>query len=177
MWRHTTGRADTGPCPRRHAARGCSASVTSIGALAGAGLRACGPPRSVVGFQPGTDAPPGGSMRSSTTIHHSLACLLSLAAIAVPFRSVRADEGPDVRLGRDVVPVFQRVQLRLDPDKRSYSGSVHVELTVAKPTDLVRFHADGQRLTRVRLAQQGDSVGVTRVAGDHGLQTLTTAHP
>src|SRR5207248_2985862 len=80
MWRHTTGRADTGPCPRRHAARGCSASVTSIGALAGAGLRACGPPRSVVGFQPGTDAPPGGSMRSSTTIHHSLACLLSLAA-------------------------------------------------------------------------------------------------
>src|SRR5262249_23002270 len=97
---------------------------------------------------------------------------LSLAALSAP---ARAKEAPDVRLGRDVVPGFQRVRLKLDPDKRSYSGSVHVELKVARATDTLRFHADGQKLVRVALAQGGDSVAVTRVAGEHGLQTLVAA--
>jgi len=112
-------------------------------------------------------------MRRPIDIRPWLVFLLPLVFAVTPCRS---DEAPDVRLGRDVVPTFQRVQLRLDPDKRSYSGSVHVELAVAKPTDRVRFHAEGQKLTRVRLSQGGDSVSVTRVAGDHGLQTLTAAH-
>ncbi len=96
--------------------------------------------------------------------------LLAVLATGTP-----AAEAPDVRLSRDVVPRFQTVRLRLDPDKRSYSGSVHVELQVAKATDTLRFHAEGQRLTRVTLRQGGDSVACTRSTGDHGLQTLTTA--
>src|ERR1051325_4881481 len=99
------------------------------------------------------------------------ACLIPVVPAAT-----RAEEAPDVRLGRDVLPTFQRVSLKLDPDKRSFSGSVHVELTVARSTDTLRLHADGQRLTRVRLAQGGDSVSTTRSTGDHGLQTLAAAH-
>ncbi|HEY6193792.1 MAG TPA: M1 family aminopeptidase [Candidatus Eisenbacteria bacterium] len=99
------------------------------------------------------------------------ACLITVVPAAT-----RAEEAPDVRLGRDVLPTFQRVSLKLDPDKRSFSGSVHVELTVARSTDTLRLHADGQRLTRVRLAQGGDSVSTTRSTGDHGLQTLAAAH-
>jgi alanyl aminopeptidase len=108
--------------------------------------------------------------------------LLTLLAAAASFASpapARAQGGsadaPDVRLGRDVVPTFQRVQLRLDPDKRSYSGSVHVELKVASASDTIRFHAEGQKLARVTLRQGGDSVSVTRTTGDHGLQTLVAA--
>jgi len=54
---------------------------------------------------------------------------------------------------------------------------VHVELKVANATDTIRFHAEGQKLTRVTLRQGGDSVTVTRTTGDHGLQTLGAARP
>ena len=104
--------------------------------------------------------------------------LLAAALAFAPLSLAHAQEGketPDVRLGRDVVPTFSSVRLRLDPEKRSYTGSVHVELKVANATDTIRFHAEGQRLTRVTLRQGGDSVIVTRTTGDHGLQTLGAA--
>ena len=103
-----------------------------------------------------------------------LSALFAALLCATPGR-LHAEEAADVRLGRDVVPTFQQVRLRLDPDKRSYSGSVHVELKVTKATDRVRFHAEGQRLTRVTLRQGADTVAVQRAAGDHGLQTLAAA--
>src|SRR5438046_7115509 len=102
---------------------------------------------------------------------------IALAAVSmlVFAGTTRAEEAADARLGRDVVPTFQLVRLKLDPDKRSYSGSVHVELRVARATDTLRFHAEGQRLTRVALTQSGDTVAATRTTGDHGLQTLALA--
>lgn len=100
--------------------------------------------------------------------------VLLIVAALVPVAHA-ADEAPDVRLGRDVVPTFQRIRLRLDPDKRSYSGAVRVELAVARATDTVRFHSEGQRLTRIVLRQGGDTVAVTRTTGDRGLQSLALA--
>ena len=103
--------------------------------------------------------------------------LASVAYLLVALPVVtRAEEAPDVRLGSDVNPTFQLVKLKLDPDKRSFTGSVHVDLKISKTTDTIRFHADGQRLTRLTLSQGGDSVSTTRATGDHGLQTLTAAH-
>ena len=104
-----------------------------------------------------------------------IAACLTLAPLSITRGQESSSEAPDVRLGRDVVPTFQRVRLKLDPDKRSYSGLVHVELKVANATDTVRFHAEGQKLTRVTLRQGNDSVTVTRTTGDHGLQTLAAA--
>ena len=101
------------------------------------------------------------------------ALLLAVGVFAAPL--THAAEAMDVRLGRDVVPTFQSVRLKLDPDKRSYSGSVHVDLDVLNPTDTVRFHAEGQRLTRITLRQGGDSLVATRVTGEHGLQSLGLA--
>ncbi|HXJ69550.1 MAG TPA: hypothetical protein VNM39_11635, partial [Verrucomicrobiae bacterium] len=89
--------------------------------------------------------------------------LLAAALAFAPLSLAHAQEGkdtPDVRLGRDVVPTFSSVRLRLDPEKRSYTGNVHVELKVANATDTIRFHAEGQKLTRVTLRQGGDSVTV-----------------
>ena len=90
---------------------------------------------------------------SAPRIPARVVALLAAALALAPLSSARAQdasgarEAPDVRLGRDVVPTFQRVQLHVDPDKRSYTGQVHVELKVANATDTVRFHAEGQKLT------------------------------
>ncbi len=103
--------------------------------------------------------------------------LALLLAGGVTASSARAAESADARLPREVVPRFQSVRLKLDPDKRSYTGSVHVELQVSRATDSVCFHAEGQRLTRVTLLQGRDTVAVKRVSGEHGLQTLATSRP
>jgi len=110
-----------------------------------------------------------------SSVRHAFSCALLLSAGVFAATASPAAEGLDVRLGRDVVPTFQQVRLKLDPDKRSYTGSVHVELDVLVPTDTVRFHAEGQRLTRISLRQGGDSVATTRVTGEHGLQSLGLA--
>ena len=102
---------------------------------------------------------------------------LSLVLASLVAGSARAAEALDVRLGDAIAPTFQQVRLKLDPDKRSYSGRVQVELRVARATDTLRFHAEGQRLTRLVLRQGRDTVAFTRVTGDHGLQTLVTAKP
>jgi alanyl aminopeptidase len=107
------------------------------------------------------------------------AALLAACLVLASFPPARAEEAAkepvDIRLGRDVVPTFQRLRLRLDPDKRSYSGLVHVELRVTNATDTIRFHAEGQKLVHVTLRQGADSIEVTRVSGAHGLQTLAAA--
>jgi len=99
-----------------------------------------------------------------------LPALLALLAL-VP--AARAADAPDVRLGRDVVPTFQSIRLHLDADRRSYSGTTRTDLKVAKATNTVRLHAEGQKLVRVALRQGGDSIHVAVERGDHGLLTLT----
>lgn len=104
----------------------------------------------------------------------SLILLLSSSALSL---AETPASKPEVRLPLDPRPVFQRVSLRLDPDKRSYTGSVDVDLDVkGRPAQLM-FHAEGQRLTRIALTQGADSIPTERTTGDRGLQTLTLARP
>ena len=103
----------------------------------------------------------------------ALLTVLSLVLVAPAL--VRAEDSADQRLGFDVLPRYQSIRLRLDPDKRSYTGEVRVDLDVAKATRLIRLHADGQKLTRVTLLQGGDTIAVERANGEHGLLTLTAA--
>ena len=64
-------------------------------------------------------------------------CSLTLVTAA------RSAEEAETRLSTDLDPTFQSVRLKLDPDKRSYSGSTRTELEVAKSTTVVQFHAEG----------------------------------
>jgi len=98
-----------------------------------------------------------------------------LAALLMLPAAPRAGESPDVRLGRDVMPLFQSIRLHLDADKRSYSGSVHVDLDVKRAVSELQLHSEGQKLVRVTLLQGTDTLAVERRGGDHGLLTLTTA--
>jgi alanyl aminopeptidase len=88
-----------------------------------------------------------------------------------------AEDAADQRLGFDVMPRYQSIRLHLDPDKRSYTGEVRVDLDVVKSTNIIRLHADGQKLTRVTLLQGADTIAVERANGTSGLLTLTAAKP
>ncbi len=108
--------------------------------------------------------------------HRVLLVLVAFLVLAVA-APAHAAQALDVRLGDAIAPTFQRILLKLDPDKRSYTGSVEVALRVARATDTLRFHAEGQRLGRLVLRQGADTVAFTRVTGEHGLQTLVLARP
>ncbi|MEO5988269.1 MAG: M1 family aminopeptidase [Candidatus Eisenbacteria bacterium] len=97
-----------------------------------------------------------------------------LLLLAAPGRSAQVVE-TEVRLSPDLIPTFQAVRLRLDANKRNYSGSTRTELDVRHATAIVQFHAEGQRLTRLTLRQGADTIAVERASGDHGLVTLTAA--
>jgi hypothetical protein len=88
-----------------------------------------------------------------------LAALVACLTLAIPL-AARADEGLDVRLGQDVLPTFQRVRLKLDPDKRTYAGVVHVDLKIVNATDSVRSMPRGRSGARVTLHQGSDSISV-----------------
>ncbi len=55
------------------------------------------------------------------------------------------------RLGTEVVPTFQEIHLRVDPDQADYSGSIGIELEVQRATEHFRFHSEGLELTRTAL--------------------------
>ena len=110
---------------------------------------------------------------SRASLRATLAALALLALVP----AAHAAETADVRLGRDVVPTFQSIRLKLDADKRNYSGAIHAALRVNATTSVVRLHAEGQSLKRVTLRQGGDSVHVAVERGDHGLLTLTADRP
>ena len=59
--------------------------------------------------------------------------------------------GDDLRLGREVVPLEERIELRLDPADTSYTGAVAIALRAEQPTRSFRFHAEGLSITRLEL--------------------------
>lgn len=91
--------------------------------------------------------------------------------LAVP--ALAADPSP--RLPVNPAPVREAVRLKLDPDKRSYSGRVRVDLAVTAVVDSVCFHNEGARITKVTLRQGDREIATERRSGNHGWQTLRLA--
>jgi len=79
----------------------------------------------------------------------------------------------DTRLGRDVVPTFQSISLRLDADSTSYTGATHIELKATVATQTFRFHARGVTLDKIRFTSSKGPVQLTTTTGDKGLITAT----
>ncbi|MFN8586747.1 MAG: M1 family aminopeptidase [Candidatus Eisenbacteria bacterium] len=105
---------------------------------------------------------------------HLFAALFVLGVAASPAGAANA---PEARLPRNPLPLSQAVRLKLDPDKRSYSGTIRTELRVSAAVDSVVLHAEGQKLVRISLLQGGDTIAVERRSGPHGLVTLKAARP
>jgi len=107
------------------------------------------------------------------------AALLGLALLVVVGTAVAAGaHADDLRLGDDVAPTFQRVVLDLDPAATDYTGSVHVDLTVYRPTASFRLHAEEMELVSVALTDAaGTAIPVTHAPLDGGRIEVTAAAP
>jgi alanyl aminopeptidase len=104
--------------------------------------------------------------------------VLSILALSMVFapRPARSEEAPAApqRLGTDVVPTFERIELTVDARKPDYSGSVRISLRVNRPTRLFRFHAEEMNLATVSLRGPGGPVDVAWEVGGRGTVTATT---
>ncbi len=76
--------------------------------------------------------------------------ILSLGFL-VPAASLAQEESAYIRLGTDIVPTFQSINLRADADKDDYSGSVDITLRVDKKVETFHFHNEGPTLTSFSL--------------------------
>ncbi|MEM7350462.1 MAG: M1 family metallopeptidase, partial [Acidobacteriota bacterium] len=101
--------------------------------------------------------------------------LLSFLLIAAPGPS--AAEGAGERLGDDVVPTSQTIQLEIDARGDDYRGSVRIELDVQRAVDTFRFHAEGLTLERVTLSGASGAVAVRHAAESDEIVRLTAEAP
>ena len=93
------------------------------------------------------------------------ACIELLAAPA------RANEP---RLDPNVAPTFQAVTLNLDADQENYTGSVRIELRVAKATRDFLFHAEEMTLESATLEGKAGAIDIEVTdAGDRGTRRAT----
>ncbi|MGK2855671.1 MAG: M1 family metallopeptidase [Thermoanaerobaculia bacterium] len=82
---------------------------------------------------------------------------LTLAATLCLTASVHA---AGIRLGTEVTPTYQLIDLKIDPEQKSYSGLTRVSLRVNEPTETIRFHAEELEIAKVRLDGPGATIPV-----------------
>jgi alanyl aminopeptidase len=92
------------------------------------------------------------NLRKTATV---LAALLVFSLITTPLISAIP------RLGNDVRPVFQEINLKLNPDLADYSGSVAVKLEVMKPVQSFRFHSDQIEYSSIALSGENGLIDIT----------------
>jgi alanyl aminopeptidase len=97
--------------------------------------------------------------RFATALAFAFCCAPGSANEAAPGPS--AADAPAVRLGSDVVPVAQSVDLKLDPALDGYSGSVSIDLEVRKPTKSFTLHAREQQIVRLELSDASTAIATT----------------
>ncbi|OGF17284.1 MAG: hypothetical protein A2W00_14100 [Candidatus Eisenbacteria bacterium RBG_16_71_46] len=79
------------------------------------------------------------------------------------------------RLGAQVVPTFQAIELQVNADRPDYRGSTRIELEVREPTSSFRFHAQGLKLERLALEAGGRPVRVTWELSTPSMVTVTAS--
>ncbi|HXV14417.1 MAG TPA: M1 family aminopeptidase, partial [Candidatus Krumholzibacteria bacterium] len=97
--------------------------------------------------------------------------LFLAACVSLGIAPASADEP---RLDPNVAPTFQAVELNLDADQEDYTGSVRIDLRVAKTTRDFLFHAEEMTLDSATLEGKGGAVAVEITdAGDRGTRRAT----
>ncbi len=111
-------------------------------------------------------------MRVRESIGGRLARLgFGLVALVLASAPARADEP---RLDANVAPTFEAVNLNLDSDQETYTGSVRIELRVAKATRDFLFHAEEMTIDAATLTGKGGDVPIDIAdAGDRGTRRAT----
>ena len=76
------------------------------------------------------------------------------------------------RLSHAVRPLFERIDLNIDPRLDSYSGEVAIEVSITAPTDTIRLHGDGFSITHATIDRSPDSQPVSSTFREHGYLVL-----
>jgi alanyl aminopeptidase len=103
--------------------------------------------------------------------------LLMAAGVASLLPSAGWAQADSGRLSRDVTPAFESVRLVVDPAQAEFTGSVHVELEVTRPTATFSFHADGPVISALRLSGPAGPVRARHAAGPGGRVAVTAERP
>ena len=123
------------------------------------------------------------------TLCHIFACIAVLAAHATAAAGAPAAAPAAVaagaptaadnihRLPTDVTPTFQAIRLTLDAAQPNYTGSVRVELRVAKTTPSIQFHAQEMTLDKVVLRGKNGTVTLKPTSGEDGFVTAAAPSP
>ena len=67
----------------------------------------------------------------------------------------------DVRLGNEVTPFYQSINLKIDPSGDGYGGSTRISIEVREEVDSFSLHADGIEISNVRLGLDGTAIPVS----------------
>ena len=100
--------------------------------------------------------------------------VLAVAALAAADATPRP---PELRLPEGVRPVRQAVELTVDPNLETFSGSVEIELEVRESTSLLWLNAIGLKVTSASLGQAGAMRPAKVVAGGDDFVGFSTATP
>jgi len=84
--------------------------------------------------------------------------LLGIFALALVSAGAAAD---NVRLGKEVTPFYQSIDLRIDPSQDEYGGSTRISLEARKEVRSFSLHADGIEISNVRLGLDGTAIPVS----------------
>lgn len=87
-----------------------------------------------------------------------------------------ADELP-VRLGHHVIPLFQAIDLELDPDQDRYRGTTRLALRVIEPVRTIRLHAEEMEIESARLAGTAGTMELEARTRERGELLLEASVP
>jgi alanyl aminopeptidase len=91
----------------------------------------------------------------------------SLCAFAASvFTLAATGQAAAPRLGRDVIPTFQLIELRLDARQDGYEGTTRIELDVKRPTRTFFLHAEALDIGSITLSRSGEEVSCRYQAED-----------
>ncbi|HEV7239044.1 MAG TPA: M1 family metallopeptidase [Thermoanaerobaculia bacterium] len=105
---------------------------------------------------------------------HALSLLLLVLATLFTAANINA---ATVRLGDDVIPVKQSVDLNVDPKSDQYSGSVTVDLDVKRATSSFLLHAEDLTIDTLTLTKDKSAIEATHAKGKDGTVVITTSKP
>lgn len=82
----------------------------------------------------------------------------------------------DNRLGTDVRPTYQVIELKIDPSTTSYSGATRISLRIERDVPAIRLHSEGIEIARVRL-EGAEGVIKAKHATEKDVLAITPAKP
>ena len=112
-------------------------------------------------------------------IDRAVSSVLTTAAwLLVSSPALATSPADDLRLGDDILPVSETLELTLDPTKPTYDGQARIEIDVKAATTAFTLHAQELELRRVTLASSdGEAVSLTHRAGPIGTLEIRTETP